>query len=137
MTLLILAEEQDFLEEYLMCILFLNIYHFPKGFPGSTGKWKWKSLSCVRLCNLMDYIVHGILQDTILEWVAFPFSRASSQPRNGARVSCIAGGFFTNWAIREALIVRMVKKKKKKICIPMQEMPGTWVQSLCREVPLE
>ena len=33
-----------------------------------------------------------------LEWVAFPFSRGSSQPRNQTRVSCIAGGFFTNWA---------------------------------------
>ena len=35
----------------------------------------------------------------ILEWVAYPFSRRSSQPRNWTRVSCIAGGFFTNWAI--------------------------------------
>ena len=40
--------------------------------------------------------VHGILQARILEWVAFPFSRGSSQPRNGTRVSCIAGRFFTN-----------------------------------------
>ena len=32
------------------------------------------------LCNPMDYTVHGILQDRILEWVAFPFSRGSSQP---------------------------------------------------------
>ena len=39
----------------------------------------------------------------ILEWVAYPFSRGSSWPRNQTRVSCIAGGFFTNWAIREAL----------------------------------
>ena len=38
----------------------------------------------------------------ILEWVDFPFSSGSSQPRNWTRVSCIAGGFFTNWAIREA-----------------------------------
>ena len=38
----------------------------------------------------------------ILEWVAYPFSRASSWPRNRAWVSCIAGGFFTNWAVREA-----------------------------------
>ena len=38
----------------------------------------------------------------ILEWVAYPFSRGSSQPRNQTRVSSIAGGFFTNWAIREA-----------------------------------
>ena len=38
----------------------------------------------------------------ILEWVASPFCRGSSWPRNQIRVSCIAGGFFTNWAIREA-----------------------------------
>ena len=37
----------------------------------------------------------------ILEWVAVPFSRGSFQPRNQTRVSWIAGGFFTNWAIRE------------------------------------
>ena len=35
----------------------------------------------------------------ILELVAYPFSSGSSQPRNLNRVSCIAGGFFTNWAI--------------------------------------
>ena len=40
----------------------------------------------------------------ILEWVAYPFSSRSSRPRNGTRVSCIAGGFFTNWAIREACL---------------------------------
>ena len=38
----------------------------------------------------------------ILEWVAYLFSSGSSQPRNQTGVSCIAGGFFTNWAIREA-----------------------------------
>ena len=38
----------------------------------------------------------------ILKWVAYPFSSRSSQPRNRTRVSCIAGGFFINWAIREA-----------------------------------
>ena len=37
----------------------------------------------------------------ILEWVAYPFSRESSRPRNWTGVSCIAGGFFTNWAIRK------------------------------------
>ena len=45
-----------------------------------------------------DYRVHGILHARILEWVANPFSRGSSQPRNWTRVSCIAGGFFTSWA---------------------------------------
>ena len=36
------------------------------------------------------------------EWVAYPFSRGSSCPRNQTRVSCIAGGFLTSWATREA-----------------------------------
>ena len=44
---------------------------------------KWKSLSCVRLfVTLIDYTVHGILQSRILEWVAVPFSRGFSQPRD-------------------------------------------------------
>ena len=47
----------------------------------------------------MDYTVHGILQARIVEWVAFPFSRGSSQPRDWTQVSCIAGRFFTSWAI--------------------------------------
>ena len=34
-----------------------------------------------------------------LEWVAYPFSKGSSRPRNRTGVSCIAGGFFTNWAM--------------------------------------
>ena len=41
----------------------------------------------------------------ILEWVSYPFSSGSSQPRNWTGVSCIAGGFFTNWAVREAQII--------------------------------
>ena len=94
--------------------------------------------SCPTLWNPMECTVHGILQARILEWVAFPFSTGSSQPRspalpadsspaepqgkpkklervaypfssgsswprNWTRVSCIAGRFFTNWAVREAL----------------------------------
>ena len=98
--------------------------------------------SCLILCDPMDCTVPGILQARILEWVAFTFSRGSSQPRDGTqvcrhyrqilyllshqgnprilewaaysfssrsswprnwtRVSCIAGGFFTNWAMRDA-----------------------------------
>ena len=38
----------------------------------------------------------------MLEWVAYPFSSGSSQPRNRTRVSCIAGRFFTNSTIRES-----------------------------------
>ena len=53
-------------------------------------------------CSRPDSSVHGILQARILEWVAIPFSRISSQPRDWAWVSCIAGGFLTIWATREA-----------------------------------
>ena len=56
---------------------------------------------CLTLCDSMDYIVHGILQARILQWVPFPFSRGSSQPRDWTQVSCIAGGFFTSWATKE------------------------------------
>ena len=50
----------------------------------------------------MDLTVHGILQARILEWVAFPFSKGSFQPRDRTQVSCIAGRFFTNLETREA-----------------------------------
>ena len=50
----------------------------------------------------MDYRVNRIIQARILEWVTFPFSRRSSQPRDRTQVSRIAGGFFTSWATREA-----------------------------------
>ena len=60
--------------------------------------------SCLTLCDSMDYTVHGILQARTLEWVAFPFSRGSSQPRDQTQVSRIAGRFFTSWATREALV---------------------------------
>ena len=49
---------------------------------------------CLTLCNPMDCTVHGILQARILEWVAVPFSRGSSQPRDQTQVSQIGGGFF-------------------------------------------
>ena len=58
--------------------------------------------SCLTLCNPMDHIVHLILQARKLEWVAFPFSRGSSQPRDQTQVSHIAGRFFPSCATREA-----------------------------------
>ena len=42
------------------------------------------SQSCPTLCDPMNYTVHGILQARISEWVVFPFSRGSSQPRSPA-----------------------------------------------------
>ena len=53
-------------------------------------------------CSLPGSSVHGILQARILEWAAMLFSRGSSWPRDRTRISCIASGFFTVWATREA-----------------------------------
>ena len=64
---------------------------------------------------LWGYTVHGILQARLLEWVAFPCSRGSSQPRDQTQVSCIAGGFFNNWAIREAPKLRKTRHRYQKI----------------------
>ena len=59
------------------------------------------------VCSPPGSSVHGILQARILEWVAISFSRGSSWPRNQTRVSCIAGRWFTNWAMREAPILSL------------------------------
>ena len=60
------------------------------------GRLKVKvAQSCPTLCDPMDYTVHGILQAIILERVAFPIFRGSSQPRDRTQVFCIAGRFFT------------------------------------------
>ena len=64
------------------------------------AKIVWK-LS-LTLCDPIDCIVHVILQARILEWVVFPFSRRSYQPRDQVQVSCTASRFFTSWAKREA-----------------------------------
>ena len=63
--------------------------------------------SCPTLCDPMDHSSpgsspRGILQATVLEWVAIPFSMGSSRPRDWSQVSHIASGFFTIWATREA-----------------------------------
>ena len=72
--------------------------------------WVWVTQSCLTLCdpkNPMDHSlpgssVHGILQSRILKWIAIPFSRESSHPRDRTQVCCIAGKFFIIWATREA-----------------------------------
>ena len=62
---------------------------------------------CLTLCDS-----HGLYSPWnspwILKWVAYPFSRGSSWPRNQTGVSCIAGRFFTNWAIRETQVFVIV-----------------------------
>ena len=93
--------------------------------------WKVKAevaQLCLTLCDPVDYTVHGILQARILEWVAVPFSRGSSQPRDRTQVSHIAGRFFTSWATRESLctleeIVNAVEYPKQHVALPKYGHP--------------
>ena len=65
----------------------------------SVTPYESASLSVMSYClRPHDYTVHGILHTSILECVAFPFSRGSFQPRDRTHVSHIAGEFFTSWA---------------------------------------
>ena len=84
--------------------LFLLLVIFPT--QGSNARLP----HCRRILNQLSH--RGSLR--ILEWVACLFSRGSSWPRNQTWVSCIAGQFFTNWAIREALPPLYAKQDKKK-----------------------
>ena len=63
----------------------------------------------------------------ILEWVAYTFSRGSSPPRNGTRVSCIAGKIFTSCATREAPIHCLFHSKAPPLCQTL-----CWVQRVQR-----
>ena len=73
----------------ILCSLLTHIF--------STVKVK-VTQSCPTLCDPMDYTVCGILQARILEWVAFPFSGGSSQPRFPTLHFVVFCGFFTSWA---------------------------------------
>ena len=92
------------------------------------AEWVKVTQSCPALCKPTDYTVYGILQATELEWVAFPFSRESSQPRDRIQVSRIAGGFLTSWAIREAQVSSLSLLQQ---IFPTQE--SNWDLLHCRQ----
>ena len=89
--------------------------------------------SCPTLCDPMDYTVQGILQARILEWITFPFSRRSSQPRDWTQVSHIAGGFFTSWATREThlSIEPCLYSKLIQLCSPNTYLIQQWSPLFC------
>ena len=73
----------------------------------------WLLFSCSVICvelfydlmdsSIPDSSVYGVLQARILEWLAISFSRGSSRPKDQTWFSCLAGRWFTDWAMREAL----------------------------------
>ena len=77
---------------------------------------------CPTLCDTMDSSlpgssVHGVLQERVLELVAIPSSRGSSQPKEWTCVSCIAGRFFTTGPLGKPILALLVKAKYQiKIC---------------------
>ena len=77
-----------------------------------------KSIPGLPHCRRILYCLSHQGSPIILKWVAYPFSRGTSRPRNQTGISCIAGGFFTSWATRETYTPTQNKsliKKKKKI----------------------
>ena len=82
---------------------------------GNPLSWHKVAQSCPTLWTPWTYTVNGILQARILEWVAIPFSRGSSQPRDWTQVSHIAGRFFTSWATRETHATQCGQKNKSNI----------------------
>ena len=110
--------------DWLVVVFFLllrisnNIYHnVEHGIVVKSVKALVSQL-CPTVCDLMDcslpgFSVHGIFQARILEWVAIPFSRGSSQPRDWTWVSCTVGRFFTVWAT--IYVIKYVFESAKKI----------------------
>ena len=108
-TVLLVGIQQNDCYIYL-CVYFFRFFSLINYYETLSivllySRWKVKvkvTQSCPTLCDSMVYTVHGILQAIILEWVAFPFSRGSSQSRDQTQVSWIAGRFVTRWAMGEA-----------------------------------
>ena len=78
-------------------------------------------------CSPPGSYFHGILQAWILEWVAIPFSRGSSWPRDGNQVFCPAGEFFSIWVSREALC--------KEVCLLAVPMLTSHVVPVVKTLP--
>ena len=108
--------QNNFWNYLLLCIFYVS-YCFPFCYSLSfrldtflryLGNVKWVKVKVKVAQSSPTLQPHGLYspwnspyQNT--GWIAIPFSRGSSQPRNQTRVSCIAGRFITKWATREAL----------------------------------
>ena len=75
-------------------------------FEETFHQWRYVKMkvsqSCLTLCNPWTIQSMEFSRPEILEWVAIPFSRGSSQSRDWTQVTHIAGRFFTSWATKEA-----------------------------------
>ena len=95
------------------------------------------SVSCLTLCDPMDCIVHGILQARMLEWVAFPFSRRSSQPRDRTQDSCITAGKESTCNVGDSSsIPGLGRSAGEGIGYPLQSSWAALVVSLVKNPPV-
>ena len=88
-------------------------------------------------CRRILYQLSHQRSPRILEWVAYPFSSGSSQPRNQTGVSCIAGGFFTNWAIREAPVTGIQFARSWGVGMPKNWRDGYEGRAVTASLPTE
>ena len=84
-------------------------------------------------CRQILYHLSHQGSPTTLEWVAYPFTRGSSWSRNRTSVFCIAGGFFTSWATREAQSFLFPTKWKDSWHLLEEESRAcqTWANKHC------
>jgi len=93
-------------------------------------------------CGLPGSTVHRILQARIVEWIAIPFSRDSSWPRDQIQVSCSTGRFFTIWTTREVQIRCNFSKNYKitlwasTVCEPRTCRCSSWIKAEEPEIKL-
>ena len=84
-------------------------------------------------CKLPGSSVHGIFPARILEWVAMPFPRGSSQPKDWTCISCIAGGVFTvdplgkPWGkVYNLILLMSIKREKLDTNMPIRRKLWRW-----------
>ena len=137
--------------DWVLLAYFIGVYLANGSLSTNVSKcWKksWKVLVaqlCHTFCDSMDCnlpgsSVHGIPQARILQWVAIPFSRRSSWPRDQTWVSCAAGRYFTVWAIRKAVTCHAAAKSLQlcpTLCDPIDGPPGSPVPGILQARTLE
>ena len=129
----------------LLCLILCNpvVYNPPDfsvhgGFPGkNTGvdcHALLQGIFPVQGSNLVLLLCRWIflplscpVSPRTLEWVAYSYSRGTSWPRNWTGVSCTTAGFFTSWAIREALLKTSNSPKTCSIRFPGAQ--SAWLHS--------
>ena len=96
-------------------------------FPFSRGSYQTQELNPgLPHCRQILYQLSHKGSPRTLEWAAYPFSRGSSWPRSRTGVSCIAGGFFTNWAMREAMRGVWLIKPCKNQSLSANDLFTSW-----------